>query len=217
MRVRVKICGITRPEDGRLAAQLGADAIGLVFYGPSPRFVAPDTARVVVAALPAFVTTVGLFVDASPDQISETLAKVPLDVLQFHGNESAADCVRWGRPWIKAVRMRDDVDLSVVADEYAGASALLLDAWQPGKPGGTGTTFDWSVIPQTIGLPVVLAGGLSPDNVRDAIMRVRPWAVDISGGVEAEKGIKDPEKMNRFMSAVESAGVEFAESAGVRQ
>ena len=202
MRVRAKICGITRPDDARLAAAHGADAIGLVFYAPSPRVVSIDQAREIAAAVPAFVTITGLFVDAPAAQVEATLAAVPLDLLQFHGAESPADCARFARPWIKAVRMRETADVAREAAAYAGARALLLDSYQPGTPGGTGKSFDWARIPAACDLPLILAGGLSPDNVADAIRSVRPWAVDVSGGVESGKGIKDADKITRFLAAV---------------
>ena len=183
---RVKICGITRPDDGRHAARAGADAIGLVFYPPSPRYVSPRQAADIVAALPPFVTTVGLFVDAPPEQIAALLEQVPLDMLQFHGDESPEYCAAFQRPWIKALRMRDGVDPRAEAERYgaAGARGLLVDSYVPGVPGGTGERFDWDRLPADPSLPLVLAGGLDPANVAEAVRRVRPWAVDVSGGVE---------------------------------
>lgn len=194
MRTRVKICGITRPEDGRAAAMAGADAIGLVFYGPSPRCVTVAQAQAICAALPPFVTVTGLFVDAPAAQISSVLSQVPLDLLQFHGDESPEDCAGFGRPWMKALRMREGIDVAAEAARFHGARALLLDAYVPGVPGGTGERFDWSRIPAALPLPVVLAGGLSPDNVAEAVRQVQPWAVDVSGGVEAQdaQGSRQP-------------------------
>lgn len=194
MRTRVKICGITRPEDGQMAARAGADAIGLVFYAPSPRSVQPAQAAAICAALPAFVTSTGLFVDAPAETVRATLDSVPLDLLQFHGDESPAYCASFGRPWIKALRVRDGMDLIQEATRYAGARALLLDTYVPGLPGGTGERFDWALIPSSLPLPVVLAGGLDAGNVAQAVQQVRPWAVDVSGGVEAH----DPDTGKRL-------------------
>ena len=207
---RVKICGITRPDDGRHAARAGADAIGLVFYPPSPRYVSPRQAADIVAALPPFVTTVGLFVDAPPEQIAALLEQVPLDMLQFHGDESPEYCAAFQRPWIKALRMRDGVDPRAEAERYgaAGARGLLVDSYVPGVPGGTGERFDWDRLPADPSLPLVLAGGLDPANVAQAGRRGRPWAVDVSGGVEVlgvdgrrQGGIKDPGAVSAFIRA----------------
>lgn len=207
---RVKICGITRPDDGRHAARAGADAIGLVFYPPSPRYVSPRQAADIVAALPPFVTTVGLFVDAPPEQIAALLEQVPLDMLQFHGDELPEYCAAFQRPWIKALRMRDGVDPRAEAERYgaAGARGLLVDSYVPGVPGGTGERFDWDRLPADPSLPLVLAGGLDPANVAEAVRRVRPWAVDVSGGVEVlcvdgrrQGGIKDPGAVSAFIRA----------------
>ena len=207
---RVKICGITRPDDGRHAARAGADAIGLVFYPPSPRYVSPRQAADIVAALPPFVTTVGLFVDAPPEQIAALLEQVPLDMLQFHGDELPEYCAAFQRPWIKALRMRDGVDPRAEADRYgaAGARGLLVDSYVPGVPGGTGERFDWDRLPADPSLPLVLAGGLDPANVAEAVRRVRPWAVAVSGGVEVlgvdgrrQGGIKDPGAVSAFIRA----------------
>ena len=210
---RIKICGITRPEDALTAASLGADAIGLVFYEPSPRNVDIEQACAVVDALPPFVTRVGLFVDAKPEQIRLVLEKVGLDCLQFHGDESPKDCEAYNRPYIKAIRMRDGVDLQSEAQRFASASGLLLDAYQPGVPGGTGESFDWSRVLkdvlQKLDKPVILAGGLSSSNVGGAILLVQPYAVDVSGGVELDslkgKGVKDHAKIAAFVKAVHLA------------
>ncbi len=207
---RVKICGITRPDDGRHAARAGADAIGLVFYPPSPRYVSPRQAAGIIAALPPFVTTVGLFVNAPADRIAALLEQVPLDMLQFHGDESPEYCAGFRRPWIKALRMRDGVDPLAEADRYgaAGARGLLVDSYVPGVPGGTGERFDWDRLPANPSLPLVLAGGLDPDNVAEAVRRARPWAVDVSGGVEIigvdgrrQGGVKDPGAVSAFIRA----------------
>lgn len=202
MRTRVKICGITRPDDALSAARAGADAVGLVFYADSPRHVSIARARQVVEALPPFVAPVGLFVDASPHEIEQVLAAVPLALLQFHGAEAPEFCAGFRLPWIKAVRMRDGVDLMAEAERYRDARALLLDAYRPGVPGGTGATFDWGRIPAELAERIILAGGLTPDNVTEAIRRVRPYAVDVSGGVEARKGVKDPVRISAFFRGV---------------
>jgi phosphoribosylanthranilate isomerase len=202
MRVRVKICGITRIEDGLAAVRSGADAIGFVFDPSSPRFVEGDRAADIARALPPFVTRVGLFVDADAGFVRRMLEAVPLDLLQFHGGEAPAFCQRFGRPYIKAVAMGEGTDVSGAADLYADASALLLDAFVPGIPGGTGERFDWERVPEDIGLPIVLAGGLNPDNVGRAIATVHPYAVDVSSGVEREKGIKDATRIDAFIQEV---------------
>lgn len=205
MQTRLKICGITSKEDAVYAAESGADAIGLVFYEPSPRSVTMEQAEDIVAGLPPFVTTVGLFVDAEASFVEEVLEKVPLDLLQFHGDESPDYCNSFARPYMKAIRMRADVDLQQEAARYATARALLVDAYQPGVPGGTGKTFDWERIPSGLDKPLVLAGGLNADNVESAIRQVHPWAVDVSGGVEREKGVKDHLKVYRFIDNVKRA------------
>lgn len=205
-RTRVKICGITRPEDGAAAARLGVDAIGLVFYEPSPRCVDIDRARQVAGALPPFVTTVALFVDAEEARVRAVLEAVQPGLLQFHGDESAEYCAQFGRPYVKAVRMRPGVNLAEEAARYASASGLLLDAYEPGVPGGTGNAFEWARVPPGLALPVILAGGLKPENVGTAIRTVMPFAVDVSGGVEREKGVKDHRRMSEFMQEVNSAG-----------
>lgn len=202
MRTRVKICGITRLEDARSAVGLGADAIGLVFYPPSPRAVTPETAAAIVESLPPFVSVVGLFVDEARSRIAEILKTVPLDLLQFHGEESPEQCAGHGRPWIKAIRMHESVDLVSVMHEYAGGAGLLLDTYQAGVPGGTGVTFDWDRIPRELASNIILAGGLNPQNVEQAIRQVHPYAVDVSGGVEAAKGIKDADKLAAFIAGV---------------
>lgn len=207
-RTRVKICGITRVDDAREAVRLGADAIGLVFHPPSPRHVNLSQAREIRAAVPAFVTVVGLFVDAEPERVREAVAAVPLDLLQFHGAEPPEYCRAQGRPYMKAVRMREGVDLRLECVRYGDAAALLVDTYRPGVAGGTGETFDWSRIPRDLGLPLVLAGGLAPGNVDAAVRQVRPYAVDVSGGVEAAKGIKDPAKMQAFIRGVSRADTE---------
>jgi phosphoribosylanthranilate isomerase len=203
--VRSKICGITRIEDALSAAEAGADAIGLVFYAKSPRAVSVQQARAIIAALPPFVTTVGLFVDADRQELDEILAAVPLDLLQFHGDESPAFCEALQRPYIKALRVKPGDDLVARVAAYGQASGVLLDTYVPGIPGGTGEAFDWSLVPQGLSKPIILAGGLVAENVAAAIRQVRPYAVDVSGGVEARKGIKDAEKIRAFMRAVKTA------------
>jgi len=205
MAVRVKICGITRLQDLHAACDAGADALGFVFYEKSPRHLAIDSAAMLVRALPPFVQSVGLFVNAEPAFIERVLRAVPLDLLQFHGDETPADCMRYGRPWIKAVRVNRDTDLLECAADFDAARGLLLDAYVAGVPGGTGERFDWSLIPPHLSRPIVLSGGLTPDNVAEAVRRVRPWAVDVSSGVEAEKGIKDAHKIARFIAKAKDA------------
>ena len=199
---RIKICGITREQDALAAAAAGADAIGLVFYAPSPRAVDPAQAARIVAALPPFVTTVGLFVDAEPAAVRAVLAEVPLDLLQFHGEESDAYCRQFGRPYLKAVRVRSADQLRDVAAQWPGAAGILLDSYKPGVPGGTGEVFDWRLVPRERDWNLVLAGGLAAGNVRQAIDEMQPWAVDVSGGVEAANGIKDVAKINAFVQEV---------------
>ncbi|MFP3873303.1 MAG: phosphoribosylanthranilate isomerase [Thiohalophilus sp.] len=206
MQTRVKICGITRPQDAIAAAQAGADAIGLVFYPHSPRVVEIDQAREIIAALPPFVTTVGLFVDAEEATVCRVLAAVPLDLLQFHGEESPAECRRYARPYLKALRMREQADVLATAKQYHDAAGLLLDTYQAGVPGGTGDRFDWRRVPAHLAMPVILAGGLSPENVAEAVTTARPYGVDVSGGVEAQKGIKDAYKIRSFIAEVERVG-----------
>jgi len=205
MPTRVKICGITRVEDAKAAASAGADAIGLVFDRRSPRCVEIERAAAIARELPPFVTLVGLFVNATSARVDEVLRDVRLTLLQFHGDEAPEQCSRYGRPYIKAIRMRDGVDLTHEAARYADASGLLLDSFVADQAGGSGTTFDWGRVPRDLSKPIVLAGGLTVDNVRDAIRRVRPAAVDVSSGVEVSKGIKDPNKIAAFIAAVREA------------
>lgn len=205
MRVRSKICGITRVEDALAAVEAGADAIGLVFYARSPRAVSVEQAAAIVQALPPFVTSVGLFVNMPREQLQALLAQVPLDLLQFHGDESPADCEGFARPYIKALRVRAGKDVAATMAPYAGARGILLDTFVEGVPGGTGAAFDWSLVPQGVSRPIILAGGLDASNVASAIRQVRPYAVDVSGGVEASKGIKDASKIRAFVRAVVDA------------
>lgn len=205
MRTRVKICGITRVEDGLAAAAAGADAIGLVFYAKSPRNVTPEQAAEIVRALPPFITTVGLFVDADDAQIREVLRQVPIGLLQFHGDECSVDCPLYDRPYIKAIAMRDGVNVAGYAQTYKTAAGLLLDTAHQQVKGGSGESFNWELFPHEAPMPLVLAGGLNPDNVFDAIQKTRPYAVDVSSGVESAKGIKDAELIKRFIEEVNRA------------
>ncbi|NQZ54366.1 MAG: phosphoribosylanthranilate isomerase [Piscirickettsiaceae bacterium] len=201
MRTRVKICGITRRQDAEFAIEIGADALGLVFYSPSPRAVTIAQAQQIVENLPPFISIVALFVDAEPEYVHACLNAVRIDVLQFHGDESPDYCEQFDRPYLKAIRMRDGVDLVGLSTNYKSATALLLDSYQPGIPGGTGQAFDWSMIKQ-INKPIILAGGLTVENVAEAIKQVNPYAVDVSGGVEQSKGIKDKQKVSAFIQEV---------------
>ena len=206
-RTRIKICGITREQDLATAVAAGADALGFVFYAPSPRYVTPQRAAQLVAQVPAFVARVGLFVNESAETVGAVLAQVPLDLLQFHGDEDAAFCSSFGRPWIKAARVKPGFDLLEYAFAFAGApgiSGLLLDAHVEGY-GGSGKSFDWSLIPQSLPLPVILSGGLHPGNIAEAVRAVRPWAVDVSSGVESARGIKDAQKITEFIAGVRDA------------
>lgn len=205
MRTRIKICGFTRMEDAVSAARLGVDAIGLVFYPPSPRHVGIEQAAEIVRALPAFVSVVALFVDAEPDWIRRVLAEVNVDCLQFHGEETPEACRLYGKPYMKAVRMKADTDVAALERQYFDAAGLLLDAYHPGVQGGTGSGFDWDLIPERRQLPLILAGGLSPDNAAQAVRQVKPYALDVSSGVEAGKGIKDPAKMAEFIRKTNQA------------
>jgi phosphoribosylanthranilate isomerase len=203
----VKICGITRVEDALVAARAGAHAIGLIFYAGSPRLVSHDIARQVVTALPPFVTPVALFVDAGSAEVQRVISEVKPQLLQFHGNESPEFCASFGVPYIKAAKVREGVNLLQYARHYRSAKGLLLDAFVAGSHGGTGSTFDWALIPDQLPLPLILAGGLHQDNVADAIRRVRPWAVDVSSSVEASKGIKDAAKVAAFIRGARNADV----------
>jgi phosphoribosylanthranilate isomerase len=208
-RTRIKICGITREQDLHAAASCGADAIGLVFYEKSPRHVSVQQAAQLAHSAPPFVTVVGLFVNPTVDYVREVLAKVPLDVLQFHGEETPEFCAQFTRPYLKAIRVKPGVDLIQCASRYAGAQGLLLDAFVEGMQGGTGESFDWALIPHELALPVILSGGLNAGNVAAAIRQVRPYAVDVSSGVEAAKGIKDAAKVAAFISEVKSIDLQL--------
>ena len=201
---KVKICGFTNAENAQQAALTGIDAIGLNFYAKSPRHVNIDSAREIVAALPPFVNKVGLFVNANPSLIDEVLCEVALDTLQFHGDESPSDCAQYEMPFIKAIRVSPEVDLIKTANEYYQAGALLLDTYQSDFYGGSGKSFDWSLAKIELDLPIILAGGLTPDNVSAAIDIAQPYAVDVSSGVESAKGLKDIDKIRAFISSVNS-------------
>ncbi|MDR3393942.1 MAG: phosphoribosylanthranilate isomerase [Parasulfuritortus sp.] len=207
MRTRIKICGITRVQDGIDAARCGADAIGLVFADKSPRRVSLAQAAEIARALPPFVSTVALFVNPTTAEVEQVIKAVGPDLLQFHGEETPAFCQSFGQAYLKAVRVRPGLDLLQYAADFVGAAGLLLDAYAPDVHGGTGHRFDWSLIPSGLALPVILAGGLEADNVADAVSRVRPWAVDVSSGVEAAKGIKDAAKISAFIKEVLNADV----------
>lgn len=202
---RVKICGITREADAQEAADAGADAIGLVFHPASPRCVSMVMAASIVRMLGPFVTTVGLFVDAAPDQVREVLARTGIHLLQLHGNETPAYCAQFGVPFIKALRMAPGLDPVAAAAHYPAAAGLLFDTWDPVVAGGTGVGFDWSRLPALRERPLILAGGLSPANVAEAVRQVRPYAVDVSSGVEVAPGIKDAGLIRAFIAAAKSA------------
>lgn len=207
MTTRVKVCGITRVEDGLAAARVGVDAVGFVFYPGSPRYVTSESARDIAVMLPPFVSTVGLFVDADAATVAATLRAIRLDYLQFHGAESPEFCAQFDVPFLKAVRVKPGVDLLQYAIAFSAAKALLLDAFVAGLHGGTGQGFDWQLIPLNMPIPVILSGGLAPGNIAQAVRTVRPWAVDVSSGVEAAKGIKDVNKIEQFMRGVRNADV----------
>ena len=203
MRTRVKICGITRVQDGVAAAAVGADAIGLVFYPNSPRYVEIEQAAEIASALPPFVTKVALFVNAPADEIELVVSQAPIDLIQFHGNESPDFCSAQGKPYIKAIRMKAGVNLHQQRELYYQSCGLLVDSYRAGVPGGTGESFNWSLIPADLSAEIILAGGLTPANVADAIRAVHPWGVDVSGGVEAAKGIKDAQTIKQLIRGVE--------------
>ncbi|MBZ0124819.1 MAG: phosphoribosylanthranilate isomerase [Rhodocyclales bacterium] len=205
-RTRIKICGITRPEDARTAVELGADALGLVFYAPSPRCVSVEQAWEIARVVPPFVTLVGLFVNETKLTVRRVMEAVPIQLLQFHGDEEESFCRSFHAPYIKAARVRPGLDLVKYAESYPSAQGLLLDAYVEGYGGG-GKAFDWSLIPPRLPLPLILSGGLDAGNVAEAVHAVRPWAVDVSSGVEAAKGIKDAEKVAAFIAGVRDGDV----------
>ena len=195
-----KICGITNIEDARVAEDAGAYAIGLVFYKKSPRYISIDTAKEIVAHINQPLNSVGLFVDADRDYICSVLEQIDLDILQFHGQESEQTCAFFNKPYIKAIRVSKDTNILKEVEKYSSAKAILLDTHVEGLLGGTGKVFDWNMIPKNLKKPIILAGGLNVDNVKDAIKKVNPYAVDVSGGVEIEKGKKDPDKIKEFIN-----------------
>lgn len=204
MRTRVKICGITNIADAKQAIESGADALGFVFYKPSPRYIKPELAADIIKSLPPFVTSVGLVVDMHSVELTKLLQKVPLDLIQFHGNESESECLSYNKPYIKAIRVKNESSIADAVSNYSNARSLLLDAYKEGVPGGTGEVFNWSSIPQSLARNIVLAGGLTTENISLAIKQVRPYAVDVSGGVELEKGVKDHAKVKKFIEEVAS-------------
>lgn len=205
MSVRVKVCGITRNEDAIAAVQCGADAIGFVFWRHSARYIDADSARRITDVIPPFVCTVGVYVDPDAVWVEETARAAKLNLLQFHGDESPEFCNQFSQPYIKAIRVKPDTDLLQYAARYRTAKGLLLDTYAANMPGGTGHVFDWRLIPQQLPLPLILSGGLNPDNVVHAIQQTKPWAVDVSSGVEASKGIKDKKKIIAFMQGVKQS------------
>jgi phosphoribosylanthranilate isomerase len=206
VRTRVKICGITRADDAQAAARAGADAIGLVFYPPSPRYLSVERAVEVRDALPPFVQTVALFVNADAAQVAQVIGRVRPALLQFHGEETPQFCGQFGVPYVKACRVRPGVDALEYLRPFSRAAAWLFDSYVP-EYGGVGERFDWSLVPAADERPVILSGGLSRDNVAEAIRRVRPWGVDVSSGVESGKGVKDATKIAEFIAEVRNADV----------
>ena len=210
-RTRIKICGLSREADVLAAAQAGADAIGLVFYEPSPRAVTLQRAEALARELPPFMTPVGLFVNAPASRVRAAIERIPNLLLQFHGDETPAQCEAYGRPYIRAARVAEGVDLLDFAARFSRSQAILLDAHVEGYGGG-GKVFDWSLVPHHVNAPVVLSGGLNPANVIDGVLALRPWAVDVSSGVEREKGVKDADAIRRFCEAVREADARIASS-----
>lgn len=205
MSVRVKVCGITRDEDAKAAVQAGVDAIGFVFWPHSARYIDPDSARRIAANIPPFVCIVGVYVDPDAAWVEETMQVARLNLLQFHGDETPEFCNQFFQPYIKAIRVKQGTDLLQYAERYHSAKGLLLDAYAENIPGGTGHAFDWRLIPQHLPLPLVLSGGLNPNNIATAIKQIQPWAVDVSSGVEVSKGIKDEKKIFAFMQGVKQS------------
>lgn len=203
--VRVKICGITRLADALVAVAAGADALGFVFYAPSPRHIDPEQAAAIIRQLPPFVTTVALFVNETAEQVAAVIAETGIDLLQFHGDESPEFCDQFARPYFKALRMAPGVDVLAESRRYEHARGILLDAYRAGVPGGTGDVFDWNRVPANLDKPLILAGGLDYTNVAQAVAQVHPYAVDVSGGVEQSKGVKDKSKITLFMREVARA------------
>ena len=206
MHTRIKICGINHVDDALKAVGCGADAIGIIFVEKSPRYASLTEARVIAESIPPFVTVVGLFMDAPAEKVRDALTAVPLNLLQFHGDEPAEYCDQFNMPYIKVLRMRENANVVAYAQEYPNASGILLDAYHKGMGGGTGETFDWNLIPADIPLPLILAGGLTPENVAAAVEQVRPYAVDVSSGVESEPAVKDHSKIEQFIKEVQRVG-----------
>ena len=204
-RTQIKICGFTRSADAERAVELGADALGLVFYPPSPRNITVAQAQDICAVLPPFTALTALFLNAERSVIKDVLAAVPVSLLQFHGTETPEFCRSFNRPWMKSVSMKSTANVSDYCAAYEGARGFLLDSNIAGAAGGSGDVFDWSLVPTNIEAPLILAGGLDVENVRQAILSVRPCAVDVSSGVESAKGIKDTDLMRRFISQVKAA------------
>ncbi|ORU90140.1 MAG: N-(5'-phosphoribosyl)anthranilate isomerase [Cycloclasticus sp. symbiont of Poecilosclerida sp. M] len=202
MRTRVKICGITQLDDALSCIENGADALGFVFYEKSVRFIDIEQASKIINKLPPFISKIGLFINANYDYVSSVLQETAIDLLQFHGNEDEVFCQSFGKPYIKAIRMKPKTDLTIVAEQYHSASGLLVDAYDPQQCGGTGHTFDWSALPKESTHPIILAGGLNPNNVAQAISTTHPYAVDVSSGVETSKGVKDHQLIKQFMQEV---------------
>ncbi|MCV2402840.1 phosphoribosylanthranilate isomerase [Marinomonas sp. C2222] len=200
MNCRVKICGITNLDDALMACQHGADALGFVFYEKSPRYISPEKANEIVQALPPFVVPVALFVNATNEEVYSVVDGGSRWMIQFHGDESESQCISFQRPYMKALRVKESDNISALVDEYPSASAILLDAYKKGVPGGTGEVFDWALIPEGLSKPIVLAGGLDATNVKSAVKQVSPYAVDVSGGVELSKGLKSESKVKEFIS-----------------
>ena len=207
--MRIKICGITSVNDAIVAVNTGADAIGVVFYESSPRYVSAAVAKQIALAVGPFVTVTGLFVNASQESIDQVLSEVPLQLLQFHGNESPEFCEQFSRPYLKAIRMREGLDITQEIDRFASAAGILLDAYRPGIPGGTGEAFDWQRVPRSASKPIVLAGGLTPDNVATAIAQTTCYGVDVSSGVEVSPGIKDHRKMKVFIDSAKNSAPKY--------
>ena len=204
MRVRVKYCGITRLEDAIFATEQGVDALGFVFYEDSPRYVCPSVASAIIKEIPCMVTTVGLFVNARSSEVKRIAEHTGIDMIQYHGDEHPADCSKVAKKWIKAIRVRREEDVVDAERKYHEASALLLDTWNAKIYGGTGESFDWQKIPRRTSKPFILAGGLNPSNIGRAIRETKPFAVDVSGGIEVDRGIKDLNKMRAFIEVIES-------------
>lgn len=206
MRTRIKICGIKHKNDALKAVECGADAIGLIFVEKSPRYVSFTDARVIAESMPPFVTVVGLFMDAPEKKVREALKVAPINLLQFHGDESPAYCDQFEMPYIKVLRMRENVNAIAFAQEYPNAAGILLDTYHANAAGGTGQVFDWDLIPHDLPLPLILAGGLTPENVAEAIQKVHPYAVDVSSGVESASAVKDHAKIEKFIKEVQRVG-----------